>query len=107
MRLVAKNPSRPDLRRRPSYQKIGRRRRLRCDSDRGDDGIAYPSDRPGADSVQLAETIRICRNSRSLPQAGRALFIASRARRSTANDADRLKKYLSRLGLDWGMVSER
>ena len=58
------------------------------------------------DRVQLAETIRICRNSRSLSEAGRVLFAVSRARRSTANDADRLKKYLARFGLDWGSVSQ-
>lgn len=58
------------------------------------------------DRVQLAETIRICRNSRSLSEAGRVLFAASRARRSTANDADRLKKYLARFGLDWGSVPQ-
>jgi transcriptional regulatory protein RtcR len=58
------------------------------------------------DRVQLAETIRVCRTSRSLSEAGRALFAASRARRSTANDADRLRKYLARFGLDWATVSQ-
>jgi transcriptional regulatory protein RtcR len=58
------------------------------------------------DRVQLAETIRVCRTSRSLSEAGRALFAASRARRSTANDADRLRKYLARFGLDWAAVSQ-
>jgi transcriptional regulatory protein RtcR len=53
------------------------------------------------DRVQLAETVRVCRRSRSLSEAGRALFSASRARRSTSNDADRLRKYLLRFGLDW------
>jgi transcriptional regulatory protein RtcR len=57
------------------------------------------------DRVQLAETIRICRTSRSLSEAGRALFAASRLRRSSANDADRLRKYLARFGLDWAAVS--
>ena len=57
------------------------------------------------DRVQLAETIRVCRASRSLSEAGRTLFAASRARRTTANDADRLRKYLSRFGLDWVAVS--
>lgn len=56
------------------------------------------------DRVQLAETIRVCRRSRSLSEAGRALFSASRARRITANDADRLRKYLGRFGLDWATV---
>lgn len=34
-----------------------------------------------------------------LSEAGRALFSASRARRTSANDADRLRKYLARFGL--------
>jgi transcriptional regulatory protein RtcR len=57
------------------------------------------------DRVQLAETIRICRASRSLSEAGRALFSASRTRRTSANDADRLRKYLARFGLDWASVT--
>jgi transcriptional regulatory protein RtcR len=56
------------------------------------------------DRVQLAETVRICRMSRSLSEAGRTLFAASRARRSTANDADRLRKYLARFGLEWASL---
>lgn len=59
------------------------------------------------DRVQLVETIRVCRRSRSLSEAGRALFTASRARRTTANDADRLRKYLARFGLDWSAVLAR
>lgn len=53
------------------------------------------------DRVQLEETIRVCRASRSLSEAGRAMFSASRTRRSSSNDADRLRKYLTRFGLDW------
>jgi transcriptional regulatory protein RtcR len=56
------------------------------------------------DRVQLAETLRICRRSRSLSEAGRLLFSASRTRRATSNDADRLRKYLLRFGLDWDKV---
>ena len=56
------------------------------------------------DRVQLAETIRVCQASRSLSEAGRALFSASRKRRSTANDADRLRKYLARFDLDWSTI---
>jgi transcriptional regulatory protein RtcR len=59
------------------------------------------------DRVQLAETVRVCRLSRSLSEAGRTLFAASRARRSTANDADRLRKYLARFGLDWASLAGR
>ncbi|MEI4493613.1 RNA repair transcriptional activator RtcR [Mameliella alba] len=57
------------------------------------------------DLVQLAEVIRCCRNSASLSAAGRSLFAASRAKRASTNDADRLRKYLARFGLDWTAVS--
>ncbi|MEN6534287.1 MAG: hypothetical protein ABFD89_11535 [Bryobacteraceae bacterium] len=53
------------------------------------------------DSVQLAETIRICRSSRTLSEAGRRLFGVSRTHKKSPNDADRLRKYLSRFGLAW------
>ena len=57
------------------------------------------------DRVQLAEVVRVCRRSRSLSEAGRTLFSASRARRSSSNDADRLRKYLQRFGLDWSRIA--
>lgn len=50
------------------------------------------------DWVQLAEVIRTCRASRSLYEAGRSLFAASRS----TNDADRLRKYFARFDLAWG-----
>jgi transcriptional regulatory protein RtcR len=53
------------------------------------------------DRVQLAHVIKTCRTSRSLSDAGRTLFAASRSRRSSPNDADRLRKYLVRFGLSW------
>lgn len=56
------------------------------------------------DIVQLAEVIRTCRNSSSLSAAGRALFAVSRSKRKTQNDADRLRKYLGKFGLDWGAM---
>ncbi|HYE85335.1 MAG TPA: RNA repair transcriptional activator RtcR [Vicinamibacterales bacterium] len=56
------------------------------------------------DRVQLAEVIRVCRASRSLSEAGRALFQASRARKASSNDADRLRKYLARFELDFDSV---
>ena len=56
------------------------------------------------DRVQLAEAVRVCRRSRSLSEAGRTLFSVSRSRRSSSNDADRLRKYLLRFGLDWERV---
>jgi transcriptional regulatory protein RtcR len=53
------------------------------------------------DQVQLAEVISICRRCTSLSAAGRVLFSASRAEKSSGNDADRLRKYFVRFGLDW------
>ena len=53
------------------------------------------------DRVQLAEVIRVCRASHTLSDAGRRLFAASRSRKAAPNDADRLRKYLARFGLDW------
>ena len=58
------------------------------------------------DRVQLAHVIEICRRSRSLSEAGRALFSASLQRRASTNDADRLRKYLSRFDLSWQLVQE-
>lgn len=56
------------------------------------------------DSVQLAEVLRVCRASRSLSDAGRTLFAASRKKKENPNDADRLRKYLARFGLSWELV---
>jgi transcriptional regulatory protein RtcR len=40
-----------------------------------------------------------------LSAAGRMLFTASRARKASSNDADRLRKYLARFGLDWQTIA--
>jgi transcriptional regulatory protein RtcR len=53
------------------------------------------------DRIQLAHVVATCRTSRSLSDAGRSLFSSSRARRTSSNDADRLRKYLARFGLSW------
>ncbi len=56
------------------------------------------------DRVQLAEAVRVCRASRSLAEAGRKLFAVSRQKKKSANDADRIRKYLASFGLDWATV---
>ena len=56
------------------------------------------------DRVQLDYVVEICRASASLSEAGRTLFAASREQRKSTNDADRLRKYLAKFGLDWGSV---
>lgn len=51
------------------------------------------------DRAQLAAVVRTCRDSRNLSDAGRRLFAVSRRGRRSTNDADRLRKYLLRIGL--------
>jgi transcriptional regulatory protein RtcR len=53
------------------------------------------------DRVQLADVLRACLEAATLSEAGRRLFDVSRTRKRTANDADRLRKYLARFGLQW------
>lgn len=57
------------------------------------------------DRLQLEQVVEVCAHSRSLSDAGRLLFNQSRSHRSTLNDADRLRKYLARFGLDWTTIS--
>jgi transcriptional regulatory protein RtcR len=59
------------------------------------------------DRVQLEDVLDACRGSNSLSAAGRLLFDQSRERKKIANDADRLRKYLARFGLEWSEVKER
>jgi transcriptional regulatory protein RtcR len=56
------------------------------------------------DRVQLAHVIRVCRKSRTLAEAGRTLFAASRRQKAQPNDADRLRKYLLRFGLGFASI---
>jgi transcriptional regulatory protein RtcR len=53
------------------------------------------------DRVQLEHVVEVARRARSLSEAGRLLFSASRQQKTSANDADRLRKYLARFNLDW------
>ncbi|MDU4299433.1 MAG: RNA repair transcriptional activator RtcR [Eikenella corrodens] len=56
------------------------------------------------DRVQLQHVIAECRRHPNMAAAGRALFNVSRLERATANDSDRLRKYLQRFGLTWADV---
>jgi transcriptional regulatory protein RtcR len=56
------------------------------------------------DLPQLLEVLRVCRESSTLSEAGRRLFNVSRAEKKSSNDADRLRKYLARFGLDWNDI---
>jgi transcriptional regulatory protein RtcR len=56
------------------------------------------------DAVQLQAVIKVCRQSKSLSDAGRKLFGVSRDAKAKPNDADRLKKYLARFDLSWDQL---
>lgn len=57
------------------------------------------------DAMQLSAVIAVCRQARSLSDAGRKLYGVSREAKAKPNDADRLKKYLARFGLEWEQVN--
>ena len=59
------------------------------------------------DRMQLANVIEIVSTCRSLSDAGRALFANSREKKTSSNDADRLRKYLSRFGITWDLINRR
>ncbi len=56
------------------------------------------------DRFQLSGVVEVCQKSKSMADAGRQLFSASRAQKATSNDSDRLRKYLTRFGLSWESV---
>jgi transcriptional regulatory protein RtcR len=56
------------------------------------------------DRAQLSYVLSVCRRARTLSEAGRVLFHVSRTQRATRNDADRLRKYLERFGIEWRAV---
>ena len=57
------------------------------------------------DQVQLSAVISICREYRTLSDAGRKLFSVSRLSKNSNNAADRLRKFRARFGLSWNDVS--
>jgi transcriptional regulatory protein RtcR len=52
----------------------------------------------------LVYVLGVCRESVSLSDAGRKLFAVSREKRAVANDADRLKKYLTKFGVTFDQI---
>ena len=57
------------------------------------------------DRVQSGDVVEVCRQSRTLSEAGRRLFAVSRQKRENPNDADRLRKYLARHDFDWKAIA--
>ena len=59
------------------------------------------------DLAQLREVVAVCRESRTAAEAGKKLFAVSRAAKKTANDTDRLAKYLARFGLTFKALAAK
>ncbi len=53
------------------------------------------------DRIQLEQVITICRQSRSMADAGRKLFDKSRLQQAKNNDSQRLRAYLKKYGLNF------
>jgi transcriptional regulatory protein RtcR len=84
------------------------------DAAPGGDGLAHRvlgAERAASldrfDRVQLDDVLGVCAGAPNLSGAGRLLFARSRENKRIANDADRLRKYLARFGLDWELVKRR
>lgn len=58
------------------------------------------------DQLQLEAILTVCRSSQTLAEAGRKLFAVSIGKKRSANDSDRLRKYLARFGVDWRRLKE-
>lgn len=58
------------------------------------------------DRVQLADVVAVCRQCRTLSEAGRRLFAQSRRQKTTKNDADRPSKYLAKFGLCFSDIKD-
>lgn len=54
------------------------------------------------DQAQLAQVITVCRECKSMAEAGRKLFDVSRTKRTSNNDSHRLRSYLQKFGLVFG-----
>jgi transcriptional regulatory protein RtcR len=58
------------------------------------------------DRLQLKAVLDVCRQADSLSDAGRRLFGVSRQAKAQPNDADRLRKYLARFGIEWKQMAD-
>ena len=56
--------------------------------------------------MQLEYVLATCVKSKSLSEAGRALFSCSMKKKKSSNDSDRLRKYLEKFGLSFASVKE-
>ncbi len=58
------------------------------------------------DRVQLIDVVDACRHCSSLSAAGRLLFAASREKKKSSNDSDRLRKYLAKFDITFQQIKD-
>ncbi|MBF0119691.1 MAG: sigma 54-interacting transcriptional regulator [Desulfobacterales bacterium] len=58
------------------------------------------------EKIQLADVLSVCQKSKSISEAGRTMFAASRNEKKKTNDSDRLKKYLSKYSITWNSIQK-
>jgi transcriptional regulatory protein RtcR len=56
------------------------------------------------EKVQLADVLKVCKESKNLSEAGRKVFAVSRKNKRKTNDSDRLRKYLARYNIKWNDI---
>jgi transcriptional regulatory protein RtcR len=53
------------------------------------------------EKVQLADVLKVCKESKNRSEAGRKVFAVSRKNKRNGNDSDRLRKYLAKYNIHW------
>ncbi len=56
------------------------------------------------EKVQLADVLKVCKESKSMSEAGRKVFAVSRKNKMKINDSDRLRKYLIKYNIKWNAI---
>jgi len=56
------------------------------------------------EKVQLADALKVCKESKSMSEAGRKIFAFSRKNKRKSNDSDRLRKYLAKYDIKWNDI---
>lgn len=56
------------------------------------------------EKVQLADVLKVCKDSKNMSEAGRKVFAVSRKNKRKTNDSDRLRKYLAKYNIKWSDI---
>jgi len=56
------------------------------------------------EKIQLADVLKVCKESKNMSEAGRKVFAISRKKKRKTNDSDRLRKYLAKYNIKWNDI---